>query len=216
MDILTGTEIVTALRDKHTELFGAFPNSYGTLGHQCGSGYPAEAVRRAQARAFSPGERSGRCDGPNHRDRRLRGHQLTTSTAWCSARTRATCVSACRRRRPVRSATTPARRSPPALLQHADCEKHDRLTINDYLWRWDTDGLLAFMGLGAKTRRSGPIWCGDTGAAASTGNSSATTNGSISLTASRQWVADHWSKTSRCRSDGPPSSSTGSWHWTSD
>jgi FAD/FMN-containing dehydrogenase len=35
-------------------------------------------------------------------------------------------------------------------IQHADGEKHDRLTIHDYLWRWDTDWFWCSRAFGAQ------------------------------------------------------------------
>ena len=101
MDILTGAgEIVTAspraaLRSVprvpeflwHAWLFGPAADRAGAR----------QTVRRAAAPAIPLAERSGRGDGPHHRDRwHRRRRRSTTSTAWCSAPTRATCASACR------------------------------------------------------------------------------------------------------------------------
>ena len=102
MDILTGTgEVITASADQHPDLYRGFPNSYGTLG------YSVRLKNRAGSRSSrlwrcgtcgSIRWRAGRGDGPHHRDRRTTtAPRSTISTAWCSAPTRATCASACRR-----------------------------------------------------------------------------------------------------------------------
>ena len=74
MDILTGTgEVLTASPDHHSELFRAFPNSYGTLGYSVrlqDRTRTRQAVRRAAASAVSLTDGPGRSDGPHHRNRR--------------------------------------------------------------------------------------------------------------------------------------------------
>ena len=82
----------------------------------------------------------------------------TTSTAWCSAPTRATWRSASRPAPRARSATTPASDIYYRSIQHADGEKHDRLTIHDYLWRWDTDWFWCSRAFGAQNPRIRRFW----------------------------------------------------------
>ena len=43
-------------------------------------------------------------------------------------------------------------------IQHADGEKHDRLTIHDYLWRWDTDWFWCSRAFGAQNPRIRRLW----------------------------------------------------------
>ena len=54
MDILTGTdEVLTASPDQHSDLFGAFPNSYGTLGYAVRLKIELEPAKPATRRARS-------------------------------------------------------------------------------------------------------------------------------------------------------------------
>ena len=48
------------------------------------------------------------------------------------------------------SATTPASEIYYRSIQHPSGEKHDRLTIHDYLWRWDTDWFWCSRAFGAQ------------------------------------------------------------------
>jgi len=43
-------------------------------------------------------------------------------------------------------------------IQHEDGEKHDRLTIHDYLWRWDTDWFWCSRAFGAQNPRIRRWW----------------------------------------------------------
>ena len=43
-------------------------------------------------------------------------------------------------------------------IQHADGEKHDRLTIHDYLWRWDTDWFWCSRAFGAQNPKIRRFW----------------------------------------------------------
>jgi FAD/FMN-containing dehydrogenase len=43
-------------------------------------------------------------------------------------------------------------------IQHDDGEKHDRLTIHDYLWRWDTDWFWCSRAFGAQNPRIRRLW----------------------------------------------------------
>ena len=43
-------------------------------------------------------------------------------------------------------------------IQHPDGEKHDRLTIHDYLWRWDTDWFWCSRAFGAQNPRLRRLW----------------------------------------------------------
>ena len=163
MDILTGTgEVVTASPRPaprslprlpeflwHAWLFGAAEDRAGAR----------QAVRRAAAPAVPLVGRPGRGDGPHHRDRRPRRRARRLPRRRGVQRRRELPVhSACRPRRPDPSATTPASRSTTARSSTADGEKHDRLTIHDYLWRWDTDWFWCSRAFGAQNPRIRRFW----------------------------------------------------------
>lgn len=154
LDILTGAgELVTARRDVHADLFHAFPNSYGTLGYSVRLRIELEPVQPFVAlrhlRFHSLDEMVATMD----RIVETRGYQgvpvhyldgvvfgaeesylclgFQTDTAG-----------------PVSDYT--GRDIYYRSIQHADGERHDRLTIADYLWRWDTDWFWCSRAFGAQ------------------------------------------------------------------
>lgn len=162
MDILTGAgEIVTASPDQHSDLFRTFPNSYGTLGYSTRLKIELEAVTPFVAL------------------RHLRFHSLTDLVAAMdriietggldgepvdyldgvvfSADESYLCVGF--------KTTTPGPVSDYTgqdiyyrSIQHAQGEKHDRLTIHDYLWRWDTDWFWCSRAFGAQNPTIRRFW----------------------------------------------------------
>ncbi|WP_166906911.1 FAD-binding oxidoreductase [Mycobacterium sp. DL440] len=162
MDILTGAgEIVTATPDQHSELFRTFPNSYGTLGYSTRLRIELEPVTPFVAL------------------RHLRFHSLTELVSAMdriietggldgepvdyldgvvfSADESYLCVGF--------KTTTPGPVSDYTgqdiyyrSIQHAQGEKHDRLTIHDYLWRWDTDWFWCSRAFGAQNPTIRRFW----------------------------------------------------------
>ena len=143
MDILTGTgDIVRATPDEHADLFRSFPNSYGTLGYSVRLKIELEPVKPfvalrhlrftcltelvdAMDRIIETGGFSG--DRVDYLD----GVVFSADESYL-------CIG-------IQSAT-PGPVSDYTgnniyyqSIRHHDGEKHDRLTIHDYLWRWDTD-----------------------------------------------------------------------------
>lgn len=166
MDILTGTgDVVRASPDENPDLFRAFPNSYGTLGYSVRLKIELEPVQ------------------PYVRLRHVRFHSLSglldameriaETGGWngetvdyldgvvFSAGESYLCVG-------QRSAT-PGPVSDYTgqdifyrSIQHDSpddgAEKHDRLTIHDYLWRWDTDWFWCSRAFGAQNPRIRRWW----------------------------------------------------------
>ncbi|OMC05263.1 FAD-linked oxidase [Mycobacterium sp. NS-7484] len=162
MDILTGAgEIVTASPDQHADLFRTFPNSYGTLGYSTRLRIELEPV------------------APFVALRHLRFHSLSELIAAMdriietggldgdpvdyldgvvfSADESYLCVGF--------KTTTPGPVSDYTgqdiyyrSIQHAHGEKHDRLTIHDYLWRWDTDWFWCSRAFGAQNPAIRRFW----------------------------------------------------------
>lgn len=162
MDILTGAgEIVTASPEQHADLFRTFPNSYGTLGYSTRLRIELEPVTPFVAL------------------RHLRFHSLSALIAAMdriietggldgqpvdyldgvvfSADESYLCVGF--------KTTTPGPVSDYTgqdiyyrSIQHAQGEKHDRLTIHDYLWRWDTDWFWCSRAFGAQNPTIRRFW----------------------------------------------------------
>ena len=165
MDILTGAgDVVTARPEgEHADLFRGFPNSYGTLGYatrlriQLEPVHPFVELRHVRFHTIEAlVEALARIVA-------AREHQTasgsTTSTGSCSAPPSPTSPSGARAPSRGRPATTPGMAVYYRSLQHAGAEpKRDRLTIHDYLWRWDTDWFWCSRAFGAQDRRLRRLW----------------------------------------------------------
>ncbi|GAB7067818.1 FAD-binding oxidoreductase [Mycobacterium hodleri] len=162
MDILTGTgDVVTASRDAHSDLFYAFPNSYGTLGYSVRLKIELEPVKPFVAlrhlRFTSVSDLVATMD----RIVETRGFDgvpvdyvdgvvFSVDEAYLSLGVRTATPG------PVSDYT--GRDIYYRSIQHADGEKHDRLTIHDYLWRWDTDWFWCSRAFGAQNPTIRRFW----------------------------------------------------------
>ncbi|MEW5810714.1 MAG: FAD-binding oxidoreductase [Actinomycetota bacterium] len=154
MDILTGTgEIVRASRDQCPDLFAAFPNSYGTLGYSVRLKIELEPVKpfvalrhirfdsvaaliEAMDRIIETGGWNG------ERVDYLDGVVFSAEEGYLSLGTQTATPG------PVSDYT--GQQIYYRSIQHPAGEKHDRLTIHDYLWRWDTDWFWCSRAFGAQ------------------------------------------------------------------
>ncbi|OBF15506.1 FAD-linked oxidase [Mycobacterium kubicae] len=165
MDILTGAgELLTVSADQHADLYRAFPNSYGTLGYSTRLRIELEPI------------------APFVALRHIRFHSLNAMLAAMerivetrgldgvavdyldavvfSAAESYLCVG--------KRTTTPGPVSDYTgndiyyrSIQHDSAEgsgKEDRLTINDYFWRWDTDWFWCSRAFGAQHPRLRRWW----------------------------------------------------------
>jgi FAD/FMN-containing dehydrogenase len=162
MDILTGTgEVLTASADQHPDLFRAFPNSYGTLGYSVRLRIELEPVRPFVALKhvrfdsvpdlMAEMERiidTGGYDGV--RIDYLDGVVFSADEAYlCLGLQTATPG-------PVSDYTGAGIYY--TSIQHAAGVKDDRLTIHDYLWRWDTDWFWCSRAFGAQNPTLRRFW----------------------------------------------------------
>src|SRR5688500_15277126 len=162
MDILTGSgEVLTASPDQHGDLFRAFPNSYGTLGYSVRLKIELEPVKPFVAlRHLRFGSLHNmvatmdRIIGTGGLDGApidyLDGVVFSADESYL-------CVGV--------QTSTPGLVSDYTgqqiyyrSVQHDDGEKHDRLTVHDYLWRWDTDWFWCSRAFGAQHRRIRRLW----------------------------------------------------------
>ncbi|MFC9892993.1 FAD-binding oxidoreductase [Nocardia sp. NPDC127579] len=163
MDVLTGAgEIITATPDnEHAELFRGFPNSYGTLGYsvrlkiELESVQPFVALRHVRfhdlrelesvlARIVT--EKSYDGEPVDYLD----GVVFTAEESYLTLGRRTDTPG------PVSDYTGMDiyYRS----IQHESGIKTDRLTIHDYLWRWDTDWFWCSRAFGAQNPRIRKFW----------------------------------------------------------
>ena len=164
MDILTGSgEVVTARPEgEHADLFHGFPNSYGTLGYatrlriQLEPVEPFVALRHVRfhdlevltdaiARIAADGEHDGtRVDY-------LDGVVFSATEAYLTLGVRTSAPG------PVSDYT--GQQVFYRSIQHDSAEpKVDRLTIHDYLWRWDTDWFWCSRAFGAQNPTVRRLW----------------------------------------------------------
>ena len=154
MDVLTGSgELLTVSRDRHEDLFHAFPNSYGTLGYSTRLRIELEAVKPFVAlrhiRFDSLDELVSAMDRIIDTGG-LEGVPVDyLDGVVFSPRESYLCVGI-------------ATDSPGAVsdytgqqiyyrsIRHAHGIKDDRLTVHDYLWRWDTDWFWCSRAFGAQ------------------------------------------------------------------
>lgn len=162
MDILTGAgEVVTASPEEHADLFLAFPNSYGTLGYAVRLRIELEPVLPFVAlthlrfhdlaelvatmdRIVATGEHDGTPVDF------LDGVVFAADEGYlCLGRRTATSG-------PVSDYTR--QRIYYRSIQHAEGAKADRLTVHDYLWRWDADWFWCSEAFGAQHPLVRRLW----------------------------------------------------------
>ena len=162
MDILTGTgDVITASPDSHADLYRAFPNSYGTLGYSVRLKIELEPVKPFVAlnhlrfhtledlvAAMDRIIETGGYDGVpvDYLDGVVFGANESYLTVGVQTGTPG----------PVSDYT--GRQIYYRSIQHREGEQHDRLTIHDYLWRWDTDWFWCSRAFGAQDPRIRRLW----------------------------------------------------------
>jgi FAD/FMN-containing dehydrogenase len=165
MDILTGAgEIVTARPDgEHSDLFRGFPNSYGSLGYATRLRIELEPVKRFVAlrhlRFDSLAEMQAALDRITA-DRVYAGVAVDyiDGVVFSADQSYLTLGAGTDEPGPVSDYT--GRDIYYRSIQHASVNhpKTDRLTIRDYLWRWDTDWFWCSRAFGAQDPRIRRFW----------------------------------------------------------
>jgi FAD/FMN-containing dehydrogenase len=164
LDILTGAgELLTVSRREHSELFCAFPNSYGTLGYAVRLRIDLEPVKPFVAltylrfhsladlvAAMTDIVATGSLDGVavDYLD----GVVFSSDESYLCVG-RQTSVPG-----PVSDYT--GRQIYYRSIQHDRGVTDDRLTIQDYLWRWDTDWFWCSEAFGAQHPLIRRFWPG--------------------------------------------------------
>lgn len=162
LDILTGAgDIVTASRTQYPDLFHAFPNSYGTLGYSVRLKIELEPVKpfvslrhlrfhtiedliAAMERIIETGGYDG---APVDY---LDGVVFSAQESYlCLGVQTAT---------PGPASDYTGRQIYYRSIQHPEGEQQDRLTIHDYLWRWDTDWFWCSRAFGAQHPVARRLW----------------------------------------------------------
>ena len=166
MDILTGTgEVLTVSPEQHSDLYRAFPNSYGTLGYSVRLRIELETVKPFVAlrhlRFHSLPEmvatmeriiETGGLDGV--KVDYLDGVVFSADESYLCIGVQTTTGG------PVSDYTGQHiyYRSIQHDSPHEGGVKDDRLTVHDYLWRWDTDWFWCSRAFGAQNPRLRRFW----------------------------------------------------------
>lgn len=162
MDILTGSgEIVTAAPDRLADLYRGFPNSYGTLGYSVRLRIQLEPVKPfvtlRHIRFHSVDElvsvMESIVDTAAYEDESvdyLDGVVFAADECYLSLGALTAAPG------PVSDYT--GQRVYYRSIQHPDGISNDRLTIHDYLWRWDTDWFWCSRAFGAQNPRIRRLW----------------------------------------------------------
>ena len=162
MDILTGAgEVITASPVEHADLYRAFPNSYGTLGYAVRLRIELEPVQpfvalrhlrfhslpelvAAMGRIVATGTLDG--DRVDYLD----GVVFSADESYL-------CVGA-QTAAPGPVSDYTGQQIYYRSIQHDDGQTDDRLTIHDYLWRWDTDWFWCSEAFGAQRPLIRRLW----------------------------------------------------------
>jgi len=162
MDILTGSgELVTASPQQHSDLFRAFPNSYGTLGYSVRLKIELEQVKpfvllthlrfHAVAELVSAMDRivsTGTHDGT----------RVDYLDAVVFSADESYLILGMHTATPGPVSDYTGMSVYYQSIRHAEGAVHDRLTIHDYLWRWDTDWFWCSRAFGAQNPRIRRFW----------------------------------------------------------
>jgi FAD/FMN-containing dehydrogenase len=162
MDVLTGSgELVTASRDEHPDLFRTFPNSYGTLGYSVRLRIELKTVKpfvslkhiRFHSLADLVAEMDRIIDTGGYDGQRvdyLDGVVFSADESYLCLGIQTGTPG------PVSDYT--GQDIYYRSIQHAEGVKEDRLTIHDYLWRWDTDWFWCSRAFGAQNPKLRRLW----------------------------------------------------------
>jgi FAD/FMN-containing dehydrogenase len=162
MDILTGSgELLTVSPNRHSDLYRTFPNSYGTLGYSTRLRIELEPVApfvalrhirfgslreltAAMERIIDTGGRDG--TPVDYLD----GVVFSADESYLCVGTRTTT--------PGPASDYTGKNIFYQSIQHAAGVKDDRLTMHDYLWRWDTDWFWCSRAFGVQNPRVRRWW----------------------------------------------------------
>lgn len=162
MDVLTGTgEIVTASAEHNVDLFRGFPNSYGSLGYAVRLKIELEEIApfmelryvryhdpQTYAQELSEIAENQEYEGvPVHG---LDGVAFSTDELYLILATQS------EKEGPVSDYTR--EHIYYRAIQHPEGVKYDRLTVRDYIWRWDVDWFWCSRAFGAQIPEVRKLW----------------------------------------------------------
>lgn len=163
MDILTGSgEIITATpTGEHADLFHGFPNSYGTLGYSVRLKIELEPVLPFVELRHVRFHDLRALEAELDRivvERRFDGENVDYIDGVVFSADESYLTLGRRTDEPGPVSDYTGMDIFYRSLQHADGVKRDRLTIHDYLWRWDTDWFWCSRAFGAQNPKIRRLW----------------------------------------------------------
>ncbi|MEU0542531.1 FAD-binding oxidoreductase [Nocardia sp. NPDC005978] len=164
IDVLTGAgEIITATPDgEHADLFRGFPNSYGTLGYSTRLKIELEPVKPYVALRHIRFHDLRELEAEMARivsDRSYAGEQVDYLDGVVFTADESYLVLGRQTDEPGPVSDYTGMEIFYRSLQHdSDRPKRDRLTISDYLWRWDTDWFWCSRAFGAQNPKIRRWW----------------------------------------------------------
>lgn len=151
LDILTGAgEILTADRDRHADLFGCFPNSYGTLGYSVRLKIELEPVHPFVALRHLRFDSLPDLVATMERIIATRGHDGLPVDYLDGVVFSASESYLCLGLRTAAPGPVSDYTGRDIYYRSIQDRAEDRLTIADYLWRWDTDWFWCSRAFGAQ------------------------------------------------------------------
>jgi FAD/FMN-containing dehydrogenase len=162
LDVLTGTgEVLTAYPEQHPDLYRAFPNSYGTLGYATRLRIALEpvssfvALRHVRFRSLA--DLVGTLEAVVE-DGSFEGVAVDYLDGVVFAAEEAYLCLGTRTDAPGPVSDYTGQDIYYRSIQHDHGIRHDRLTTEDYLWRWDTDWFWCSRAFGAQNPRLRRWW----------------------------------------------------------
>ncbi|MFC7451117.1 FAD-binding oxidoreductase [Rhodococcus daqingensis] len=160
IDVLTGSgEIITATPDgEHSDLFWGFPNSYGTLGYSTRLRIELEPVKPFVALRHLRFHDLTELQNAMDRICADRSHEgvavdYLDGVVFSATESYLTLGTQTDERGPVSDYT-----GQQIYYRSLQQRSTDRLTISDYLWRWDTDWFWCSRAFGAQNPRIRRLW----------------------------------------------------------
>ena len=162
MDILTGTgDVVTASATQNSDLFLSFPNSYGTLGYSVRIKIELEPVKPFVALRYLRFNTLTDLFAAMDRIIETGGHDgapVDYLDGVVFSADESYLILGFQTGTPGPVSDYTGQQIYYRSIQHPEGEKHDRLTIHDYLWRWDTDWFWCSRAFGAQDPRIRRFW----------------------------------------------------------
>ena len=162
MDVLTGEgEIVTCSQEENEDLFRGFPNSYGSLGYAVRLKIELEEVQpyvELRHIRFDDSTTFSQEFGRLAEEKEYEGKPIHGLDAVAFSPSELYIVVAIQTDEEGPTSDYTRESIYYRSIQHPTGVSHDRLTIRDYIWRWDTDWFWCSRAFGAQDPTLRKLW----------------------------------------------------------